>query len=77
MHLIGKKLTAFSIQDVATLGVLNVRHCGYIATVKVQGKENDKVGSPLQSMELPDQPDGGANALNINRYYLNFLIVSQ
>ncbi|KAK4379225.1 hypothetical protein RND71_001087 [Anisodus tanguticus] len=52
--------------DIATLGVLNVRHCGYIATVKVQGKENDKVGSPLQSMELPDQPDGGANALNIN-----------
>ncbi|KAG5626573.1 hypothetical protein H5410_011791 [Solanum commersonii] len=52
--------------DIATLGVLNVRHCGYIATVKVQGKENDKVGSPPQSMELPDQPDGGANALNIN-----------
>lgn len=52
--------------DIATLGVLNVRHCGYIATVKVQGKENDKVGSPLQSMEFPDQPDGGANALNIN-----------
>ncbi|XP_059312469.1 protein REDUCED CHLOROPLAST COVERAGE 1-like [Lycium ferocissimum] len=52
--------------DIATLGVLNVRHCGYIATVKVQRKENDKVGSPLQSMELPDQPDGGANALNIN-----------
>ncbi|XP_016503673.2 protein REDUCED CHLOROPLAST COVERAGE 1 [Nicotiana tabacum] len=52
--------------DIATLGVLNVRHCGYIATVKVQGKENDKVGNPLQSMELPDQPDGGANALNIN-----------
>ncbi|CAN4111448.1 unnamed protein product [Withania somnifera] len=52
--------------DIATLGVLNVRHCGYIATVKVQGKENGKVGSPLQSMELPDQPDGGANALNIN-----------
>ncbi|XP_049398192.1 protein REDUCED CHLOROPLAST COVERAGE 1-like isoform X1 [Solanum stenotomum] len=52
--------------DIATLGVLNVRHCGYIATVKVQGKENDKVGNPPQSMELPDQPDGGANALNIN-----------
>ncbi|MCE3214681.1 hypothetical protein HAX54_053037, partial [Datura stramonium] len=52
--------------DIATLGVLNVRLCGYIATVKVQAKENDKVGSPLQSMELPDQPDGGANALNIN-----------
>ncbi|CAN4108420.1 unnamed protein product [Withania somnifera] len=52
--------------DISTLGVLNVRHCGYIATVKVQGKENDKVGCPLQSMALPDQPDGGANALNIN-----------
>lgn len=72
-----KKLAAFSIQDIATLGVLNVRHCGYIATVKVQGKENDKVDNPLESMELPDQPDGGANALNINRYYLNFLIISQ
>lgn len=72
-----KKLAAFSIQDIATLGVLNVRHCGYIATVKVQGKENDKVDNPLESMELPDQPDGGANALNINRYYLNFPTISQ
>ncbi|XP_055810879.1 protein REDUCED CHLOROPLAST COVERAGE 1-like [Solanum dulcamara] len=58
--------------DIATLGVLNVRHCGYIATVKVQGKESDKVGSPSESIELADQPDGGANALNINS--LRFLL---
>ncbi|MCE3216088.1 hypothetical protein HAX54_004796 [Datura stramonium] len=58
--------------DIATLGVLNVRHCGYIATVKVQGKESDKVGSPLESIELADQPEGGANALNINS--LRFLL---
>ncbi|XP_010321505.2 protein REDUCED CHLOROPLAST COVERAGE 1 isoform X2 [Solanum lycopersicum] len=59
--------------DIASLGVLNVRHCGYIATVKVQGKESDKVGFPSESIELADQPDGGANALNINslRYLLH------
>ncbi|MCD7465874.1 hypothetical protein HAX54_002064 [Datura stramonium] len=39
---------------------------------KVQGKESDKVGSPLESIELADQPEGGANALNINS--LRFLL---
>ncbi|XP_059318217.1 protein REDUCED CHLOROPLAST COVERAGE 1-like isoform X2 [Lycium ferocissimum] len=58
--------------DIATLGVLNVRHCGYIATVKVQRKASDKVGSPSESIELADQPDGGANALTINS--LRFLL---
>ncbi|KAM1707770.1 hypothetical protein ACFX13_000914 [Malus domestica] len=52
--------------DVNTLGVVNVRYCGYIAVVKVEGKENKKVGSPSQSIEFVDQPEGGANALNIN-----------
>lgn len=58
------------MQDVNTLGVVNVRYCGYIAVVKVEGKENKKVGSQSQSIELLDQPEGGANALNINRYSL-------
>lgn len=58
------------LQDVATLGVVNVRNCGYIAVVKVEDKENKVVKSLSQSMELFDQPEGGANALNINRYYL-------
>ncbi|PIN12375.1 hypothetical protein CDL12_15001 [Handroanthus impetiginosus] len=52
--------------DIATLGVVNVRYCGYIASVKVHGIDNDNVNPPLQSLELLDQSDGGANALNIN-----------
>ncbi|EXB62182.1 Protein KIAA0664-like protein [Morus notabilis] len=51
--------------DVSTLGVVNVRYCGYIAVVKVEGKD-EKVSSPSQSSELLDQPEGGANALNIS-----------
>lgn len=54
-------------QDIATLGVVNVRYCGYIACVKVQGIDNKNVRPPLQSQELLDQSDGGANSLNINR----------
>ncbi|KAI8023162.1 Protein TSS [Camellia lanceoleosa] len=53
-------------QDIATLGVVNVRYCGYIAVVKVEGRESVKTGPPLQIPELIDQPEGGANALNIN-----------
>lgn len=68
LHFVEMKIAGLWVQDIATLGVLNVRHGGYIATVKVQGKESDKVGFPSESIELADQPDGGANALNINRY---------
>ncbi|CAI9781508.1 unnamed protein product [Fraxinus pennsylvanica] len=52
--------------DVATLGIVNMRYCGYIATVQVLEIENANVGHPMESLELLDQPDGGANALNIN-----------
>lgn len=58
------------MQDVSTLGVVNVRYCGYIAVVKVEGKD-EKVSSPSQGSELLDQPEGGANALNIGRYFVN------
>ncbi|XP_022757552.1 protein TSS-like [Durio zibethinus] len=51
--------------DISTLGMLNVRYCGYIAIVKVVGRENEKSILPSQSIELK-QPEGGANALNIN-----------
>ncbi|KAF2315214.1 hypothetical protein GH714_038452 [Hevea brasiliensis] len=50
--------------DIATLGIVNVRYCGYVAVVKVEGREEKNV-SPFQSIEL-EQPEGGANALNIN-----------
>lgn len=52
--------------DIATLGVVNVRYCGYTAVVKVEEGEDDKKHSPLPYIELLDQPDGGACALNIN-----------
>lgn len=45
-----------------------MRYCGYIACVKVQGIDNASANTPLQSQELLDQPDGGANALNIDRF---------
>ncbi|XP_065860209.1 protein REDUCED CHLOROPLAST COVERAGE 1 [Euphorbia lathyris] len=50
--------------DISTLGIVNVRFCGYIAVVKVEEREEKNV-SPYQSIEI-EQPEGGANALNIN-----------
>ncbi|XP_043722388.1 protein TSS isoform X3 [Telopea speciosissima] len=53
------------VHDTSTLGVVVVRHCGYTATVKVIGdvkKENFKA----LDINVDEQPDGGANALNIN-----------
>ncbi|KAF3795052.1 TSS protein [Nymphaea thermarum] len=52
--------------DIATLGVISVRYCGYIAVVKVDSGRKDKVLSSVQSCEIGDQPEGGSNALNIN-----------
>ncbi|CBI31070.3 unnamed protein product, partial [Vitis vinifera] len=57
--------------DFATLGVVNVRYCGYIVVVKLEGKESSKMDTHFQSIELLDQPEGGANALNINRFLSN------
>lgn len=49
--------------------MVNVRHCGYIATVKVVGKI--KKGSyEVKDIDIEDQPDGGANSLNLNRLEL-------
>lgn len=43
-----------------------VRHCGYTAIVKVVGDVKRRKFM-AQDIEIDDQPDGGANALNINR----------
>ncbi|XP_050237730.1 protein REDUCED CHLOROPLAST COVERAGE 1 [Mercurialis annua] len=51
--------------DIATLGIVNVRYCGYIAVVKVEGREEKIISHQSQNIEL-EQPEGGANALNIN-----------
>ncbi|CAL9770530.1 unnamed protein product [Musa acuminata subsp. burmannicoides] len=52
--------------DIAMLGVLNVRYCGYIAVVKVKHHEKSELDLPLQGVEIKDHPEGGANALNVS-----------
>ncbi|CAA6670472.1 unnamed protein product [Spirodela intermedia] len=50
--------------DTSTLGAVIVRHCGYTATVKVP--QDVKRKHSASDIEIEDQPDGGANALNLN-----------
>lgn len=52
--------------DIGSLGSINVRFAGYIATIKIDRKESLETCFPSTSMEVFDQPEGGANALNIN-----------
>ncbi|GAU27516.1 hypothetical protein TSUD_147100 [Trifolium subterraneum] len=56
-----------AVHDTPTLGAVIIRHCGYTAVVKVS-PETDSAGSPNGSLEIDieDQPEGGANALNVN-----------
>jgi protein TIF31 len=64
------------IQDTSTLGVVIVKHCGYTATVKVSGRTKDSNNGKHNSdnldgtlsIDVPDHPDGGSNALNVNRF---------
>lgn len=54
------------LQDSLSFGTVVIRHCGYTATVKVVGDvKEDEYNS--KSINIDDQPDGGANALNIYR----------
>ncbi|KAJ4718445.1 Tetratricopeptide repeat (TPR)-like superfamily protein [Melia azedarach] len=53
------------VHDSSSLGTVVVRHCGYTTVVKVVGDvKKDMFDS--QDIEIDDQQDGGANALNIN-----------
>ncbi|KNA25963.1 hypothetical protein SOVF_001850 [Spinacia oleracea] len=52
--------------DIGSLGSVNLRYAGYVVTVKVEVKEDAPVDSLSPSIETFDQPEGGANALNIN-----------
>lgn len=53
------------VHDTSSLGVVVVRHCGFTAVVKVIGNVK-KQKSLRQDVDINDQPEGGANALNIN-----------
>ncbi|KMT20309.1 hypothetical protein BVRB_1g003100 [Beta vulgaris subsp. vulgaris] len=52
--------------DISSLGSINLRYAGYVVTVKVEVKDDTPVDSLSPSIETFDQPEGGANALNIN-----------
>ncbi|VAH64196.1 unnamed protein product [Triticum turgidum subsp. durum] len=51
--------------DVDSLGIVNIRYCGYVAVVKVNNYEKTIVTS-FKPADITDQPEGGAHALNIN-----------
>ncbi|KAI4329360.1 hypothetical protein L6164_021631 [Bauhinia variegata] len=53
------------VHDTSSLGVVVLRQCGYTATVRVVGNVNMRK-SDAQDIEIDYQPDGGANAININ-----------
>ncbi|VAH64208.1 unnamed protein product [Triticum turgidum subsp. durum] len=52
--------------DVDSLGIVNIRYCGYVAVAKVNNYEKTIVASSIKPADITDQPEGGAHALNIN-----------
>lgn len=60
------------MQDTSTLGVVVIRHCGYTAIVKVAKEVNWGENPIPRDIYIGDQPEGGANALNVNRYFSVF-----
>ncbi|KAF7037870.1 hypothetical protein CFC21_048148 [Triticum aestivum] len=52
--------------DVDSLGIVNIRYCGYVAVAKVSNYEKTIVASSIKPADITDQPEGGAHALNIN-----------
>ncbi|KAI6689904.1 hypothetical protein NL676_026732 [Syzygium grande] len=53
------------IHDTISLGNVIVKHCGYTAQVRVVAKK--KIGKiEAHDLEIDDQPNGGANSLNLN-----------
>ena len=57
----------YNLQDVDSLGIVNLRYCGYVAVAKVNNIEKTIVNSSIKPADITDQPEGGAHALNINR----------
>ncbi|KAL6639123.1 hypothetical protein ACP70R_022853 [Stipagrostis hirtigluma subsp. patula] len=52
--------------DVESLGIINLRYCGYVAVAKVNNIDKTKLNSSIKPINITDQPEGGAHALNIN-----------
>jgi len=47
---------------------VTIRYCGHVATVRVIG--DLKKDLEQHDIEIDDQPDGGANALNVYRFVI-------
>ncbi|KAI5077264.1 hypothetical protein GOP47_0007088 [Adiantum capillus-veneris] len=54
-----------TVHDTATLGLVIVRHQGFTALVSALGKPAKTEPLP-DDISIDDQPEGGANALNVN-----------
>uniref|UniRef100_A0ACD5UN94 Uncharacterized protein n=2 Tax=Avena sativa TaxID=4498 RepID=A0ACD5UN94_AVESA len=52
--------------DVDSLGIVNLRYCGYVAVAKVNNIKKTIVNSSIKPADIMDQPEGGAHALNNN-----------
>lgn len=55
------------MQDTQTLGMVIVRHRGYTALVEAAGVGSLEVSGLPTDIDIEEQPEGGANALNVNR----------
>eukprot|EP00250_Pteridium_aquilinum_P018589 c24130_g2_i1 orf=1-2976(-) len=56
-----------TVHDTSTLGVVIVRHQGFTILVKASGGQKSAKTGPLpDDIDIEDQPEGGANALNVN-----------
>nr|CAB3452701.1 unnamed protein product [Digitaria exilis] len=53
-------------KEIDSLGIINLRYCGHVAVAKVNNIDKTKVTSSIKPINIADQPEGGAHALNIN-----------
>lgn len=60
-------INLYALQDTSTLGVVVIKHCGYTVVVKVSSEVDRKGNAIPGDIDIEDQPEGGANALNVNR----------
>ncbi|KAH1127130.1 hypothetical protein GLYMA_06G223500v4 [Glycine max] len=55
-----------TVHDTPTLGAVLISHCGYTAVVKVSGERDMEGSHNSLEIDIEEQPEGGANALNVN-----------
>lgn len=60
-------LISVGLQDTASLVLVFVRHRGYIVLAEAAGPVQEGEENASTDVDVDDLPDGGANALNVNR----------